>query len=289
MSSIVVTNISADVTQQQLESFFSFCGTISSIEIVPATSTKPGEEDVKLQAAKVHFSQDSAAQTALLLHDTQLGSRQLIIEPDNSGVAPPAPSSGAATGTSAPAVVTGPHEIAQEDKPKTTIFAEILSHGYQLSDQAIQKSVDLDKKHGFSDKFNKFLTDIDTKYNVSERASSTAHEADQKYGIREHVQSTHSVLNRYFDRALDSKAGASVRKFYKDTSKSAQDIHHEARRLADLRTGKPNGSAVDQPQAEDIAITGSAPPPVSADPVSESATAPTTTTATTATTATPSN
>ena len=39
-------------------------------------------------------------------------------------------------------------DIAQESKPRTAVIAEVLSHGYILGDQAIQKAIELDNSYG---------------------------------------------------------------------------------------------------------------------------------------------
>lgn len=74
-------------------------------------------------------------------------------------------------------------EISQEEKPRSRIIAEYLAHGYvryyhsQLSDslltlfqvigdQATQRAIDLDQKHGVSSKFLQTLQSLDQKYQV---------------------------------------------------------------------------------------------------------------------------
>ncbi|KAK7203955.1 actin cytoskeleton protein [Myxozyma melibiosi] len=235
MYTVVVTNISPEVTKAQLENFFSFCGKIDTTDITDAVDNTTG---AKTQTATVRFAEEEAAKTALLLTDTQLGSTKVVIE-KGEGLS----GEGSAAATSAAG--SDSDDVPQEAKPKAAVLAEIISHGYVLSDKALQHATELDQKHGISSRFSKFLTDIDTKYNLSDRATSTAQAADQKYNIREHLQNTHGLMHRYFEKALDNSAGSQVRKFYADASKTAADIHGEAKRLAAIREGQNTGSTVE--------------------------------------------
>lgn len=243
MSSIIVTNISPDVTEQQVGTFFSFCGKINSIQLQDASS--PDGE--KQKCAKITFEKDAAAKTALLLTDTKLGNKNVVIEPG--------PSSGLASYEEDGSDERHPssRDVDQEDKPKSAVIAEMLSHGYVLSDRAVQKSAEFDKEHGVSSRFQKFLLDVDEKYKISNRASETAASVDSKYNISDHAESTKHILHRYFEKAMDNTAGTKVRNFYADATKSANDIHKEARRLADLREGKANGVAFDDPHKTSLA------------------------------------
>ncbi|KAK9471736.1 uncharacterized protein V1510DRAFT_184015 [Dipodascopsis tothii] len=227
MSSIIVTNIAPTITEQQISEFFSFCGKISTISLDHNTAAAD-----KSLVAKITFAKKEAAETALLLHDTKLGPTSVVVEADPTAPAPAATADDAADG-----------ELRQEDKPRSAIMAEILSYGYALSDKATQKSVEFDQKNGVSTKFHSFLKDVDDKLKVRERASAT----DEKYNVTGHLHDTKSTLSRYFEKALDNSTGSKIRAFYADSSKHANDVHKEARRLADMRTGK---SPADTPEPE---------------------------------------
>ncbi|KAK9479796.1 hypothetical protein V1514DRAFT_327409 [Lipomyces japonicus] len=236
MSAISVTNIAPEVSEQQVSDFFSFCGKIRSIQLIPTSSS-----DNKQQSAKIEFEKEAAAKTALLLTDTKLGDSNVKVEPDLSSLAK-------GDQDDAANVTTESGDIRQEDKPKTAIIAEILSHGYILSDKAVEKSAEFDKAHGISARFQKFLAEIDSKYNISEKAAAT----ESKYQLKEHYQNTFNLAHRYFDKALDSSVGSKVRAFYADAQKEAVDIHTEARRLANIRQGKTEASLTEN-QATDPA------------------------------------
>merc|ERR1711964_404210 len=187
-STVNVKNISSATSEKEIKDFFSFCGKISSIEV-----TKFGES----QNATVTFEKETAAKTALLLDNTRLGATQVQVS--------------SATGSNDD---DGSHftqnterdsdEITQEEKPRARIAAEYIAHGYVLGDQAIQKAIDLDTKHGVSNRFLSTLTNLDQKYHATEKATGTP-------------------------------TGQKLVNFYTQSSKQVQDIHAEARRLADLK------------------------------------------------------
>lgn len=126
------------------------------------------------------------------------------------------------------------HDIEQEDKPRSRIVAEYLAHGYVISDQAIQKAISLDQKHGFSNRFTAALSTFDNTTKATDRAK----EIDEKYKITDQAQNHWRGLTSYFEKALDTPTGQKVRDFYLQTDKQVRDIHNEARRLADLKAGK---------------------------------------------------
>lgn len=122
--------------------------------------------------------------------------------------------------------------------PSTSITSiltipEYLSHGYTLTDQALQKAIEVDHTHGLSKRFYGLLNTalgtaqgVDQKFGVTQRAVAV----DERYAIQEKAKSTATGLMRYFESALDSPTGKKVRGFYDDSKKQALDIHAEARR-----------------------------------------------------------
>jgi len=212
MTSITVTNVASDVTEKQLKDFFSFCGKLSSLEM---------HQDGTNQKAKITFERQSAAKTALLLQDAQLGSSKIKVSADSS-VEGADSHDNTATG------------LSQEDKPRTAIIAEYLSHGYVLGDTAVQKSIDFDHQHGVSARFTSFLNSMDDKFGVTERSKAV----DDKYKVTEKGQGAVDRIHTYFEAALDTPTGKKVRDFYTSGQKNILDIHNEARRLADSRQGK---------------------------------------------------
>lgn len=179
----------------------------------------------------------SAAKTALLLDNTQLGPNSVQVSAAQSIgeiAGEKSAATAATTSDETPRDEQAGNGLAQEDKPRSRIFAEYLAHGYVISDQAIQRAIALDQKHGFSNRFTAALSNFDSKYHATDKARGL----DTSYGITDKAQSGWRGLNSYFEKALDTPTGRRVRDFYIQTEKQVQDIHAEARRLADLKSGK---------------------------------------------------
>lgn len=131
-------------------------GKIATIEITPSGET---------QSATVTFEKETAAKTALLLDNTQLGQTQVQV-----------------TSASGSSDDDGSHytqnaerdsdEITQEEKPRSRIIAEYLAHGYVVGDTGIQKAIDLDQKHGVSNRFLATLQTLDEKTKATSKAKA---------------------------------------------------------------------------------------------------------------------
>jgi hypothetical protein len=193
----------------------------------------------------VTFEKETAAKTALLLDNTKLGATEVQVS--------------SATGNNED---DGSHytqnvdrdsdDITQEEKPRSRIVAEYLAHGYVLGDQAIQRAIDLDQKHGVSNRFVSTLQNLDSKYHATDRARSV----DQSYGVTQKTNSLLSGLTSYYEKAAETPTGKKLVNFYTQTSRQVQDIHAEARRLADLK--KQEAGASKTPGTDDTTSTPSA-------------------------------
>ncbi|KAA1109759.1 hypothetical protein PGTUg99_034097 [Puccinia graminis f. sp. tritici] len=218
-TAVNVSGLSPTTTEQSLNEFFSFCGKIKSIQRSEKNAT-------------VVFEKESAAKTSLMLDGGTL---------DNAVIQVTLPSSAGTsqTPTSPNTPGLGEHEeLKQEDKPRSAIAAEYLAHGYILGDQAISKAIALDQKHGISTKFTAYF------HKIQERAakakpsspvtdSAAAPSAPPAKGLS-------SLMNwsqQYYEKALSSKHGAKVKEFYTTTSKQVLDVHSEATRIAEEKTG----------------------------------------------------
>ena len=166
-----------------------------------------------------------------MLDNTQLGPSQVSVS-SAAGLEDLA--------TSAKAGTDEHHEgdIAQEDKPRSRIVAEYLAHGYVLSDNAIQQAITLDKKHGVSSRFTSALANFDSKYKATDKVKGI----DSSYGISEKAATGWRGMSSYFEKALGTPTGQKLASFYTQSDKQVRDIHNEARRLADLKTGAGKGS-----------------------------------------------
>ena len=225
-NTVYVKGISAQTDDKEIKDFFSFCGKITDIQV-----TTSGEN---AKEASVTFEKPTAAKTAQLLNNTQLGGAQITVAP--------ADGSGNDDEHHQPTGGNGDRdtdEIAQEEKPRSRILAEYLAHGYVVGDAALQQAIELDTKHGVTERFRKTITSLDQKYHATDRARAT----DQSYGVSARVGSLFGGLSSYFEKATSSPTGKKLVQFYTDSQRQVQDIHAEARRLADLKKGEHGGSA----------------------------------------------
>jgi len=222
-TTVHVQGISHETSEKEVKDFFSFCGKITSLSITPASDATDSQK-----SATVTFEKETAAKTALLLDNTQLGKSQVHVT-TASTIDDVASKAGAPVTSS-----TAEDHIEQEDKPRSRIVAEYLAHGYTLSDNVIQRAIALDSKHGFSNRFTATLSNFDNRYKATDKAKAM----DTKYGVTEKTMGAWAGLNSYFEKALNTPTGQKVRSFYVEGEKQVTDVHNEARRLADLKSGK---------------------------------------------------
>ncbi|POW00391.1 hypothetical protein PSHT_13056 [Puccinia striiformis] len=227
-ATVNVSGISETTTEHSLNEFFSFCGKIKSIQRTEKSAT-------------IVFEKESAAKTSLMLDGGTL---------DNSVIQVTLPASSGSSETPASPTTPGEHdELKQEDKPRSAIAAEYLAHGYILGDQAVAKAIALDQKHGISAKFSTYFhkTNLELyhSHNADPGASgqSQASYTDSRcYSspISSPAKGLSSLMGwsqQYYEKALASKHGAKVKEFYTTTSKQVLDVHSEATRIAEEKTG----------------------------------------------------
>jgi RNA recognition motif-containing protein len=217
MAAVVhVSGISSQTSEKEVRDFFSFCGKISSLSVK--------EDTADTKSATVTFEKETAAKTALLLDNTQLGPAQVKVTSDSTS-----------TSTSAHKdAETSGEDLHQEDKPRSRILAEYLAHGYVISDQVIEKGLALDKQHGISNRFTSTLLGFNDKYKVTDKAAVV----DDKYALSNKAGAAWGGLASYFDKAQNTPTGQKLRAFYEQGSKQVLDVHNEARHLANLKASK---------------------------------------------------
>ncbi|KAI9704004.1 MAG: hypothetical protein M1820_005625 [Bogoriella megaspora] len=224
-NTVHVKDISNQTSEKDVRDFFSFCGKITSLSVTPTSDAADATK-----SATVTFEKETAAKTALLLDNTQLGPAQVHV------------SSAASLGDIAGSKATTSTEdskgddVEQEDKPRSRIVAEYLAHGYAISDKAIEKAISLDNQHGVSAKFLKTLNDFDQRTKATERAQTM----DTKYGVSSRADTAWRGIYSYFDKAMGTPTGQRIRQFYTQTNQQVLDVHNEARHLANLKSGKPS-------------------------------------------------
>ncbi|RMZ71619.1 actin cytoskeleton [Pyrenophora seminiperda CCB06] len=220
-STVNVENISTKTSEDEIKSFFSFCGKIQSI------SVKPSGEDT--QSASVTFEKPAAAKTALLLDNTQLGPNPVQVTSAKS-----IDEIAGEKAASAEDAKDGDQHIEQEQKPRARIVAEYLAHGYVISDKAIERALAADKQNGYSTKFMNILQNFDQKTQATQKAQVV----DQKLGVTNKGYAAFNTITSYFDKAASTPTGQKLRAFYEQGNKTVMDVHNEARHLADLKKQK---------------------------------------------------
>jgi RNA recognition motif-containing protein len=224
-ATVNVENISTKTSEDEIKSFFSFCGKIQSI------SVKPSGNDA--QTASVTFEKTAAAKTALLLDNTQLGPNSVQVSSAKS-----LDEIAGEKSASAEEAKDGDHHIEQEQKPRARIFAEYLAHGYVISDKAIESALAADKQHGYSTKFTQALQNFDSKTQATQKAQAV----DNKLGLTQKAYAGWTNLTTYFEKAANTPTGQKLRGFYDQGNKTVMDVHNEARYLADLKKKEQGGS-----------------------------------------------
>jgi len=240
-NTVQVTNISKTTTKQSLHDFFTFCGKITEIDL----------KDVDPKVATIHFEKANAAKTALMLNGGALDGSSLIVtsdtvredDPHHEDSAPP----------------PGGVPFEQSDKPRAGIAAEYLAKGYVLSDNILQKAIELDNTHGISNRFLSYFTSIDKAVGskvagpdqtVTGKVSSTLADASVRARSMDEQRGISKSAGDYYKTALSSPFGQTVFSFYSSTTKRVQDIHEEARRMADThKATAPSGASTSTPPA----------------------------------------
>lgn len=223
MSTVVhVKGISHETTEKEVKDFFSFCGKITNLSITPVSGEASAEK-----SATVTFEKETAAKTALLLDNTQLGKSQVHVS-SASSIDQVAKQAGASTTTAAQAA---DDHIPQEEKPRSRIIAEYLAHGYTISDNIVQKAINVDKEKGYSTQFTSALSNFDSKFGVTDKSKAV----DNKFQVTNKAWNAWGGLNTYFEKAMGTPTGQKLRAFYVEGEKQVTDVHNEARRLADLK------------------------------------------------------
>ena len=142
--------------------------------------------------------------------------------------------------------------LSQEEKPRARILAEVLAHGYLVADTGLSKALALDEQHQISSRFLATLKNLDARTHATDHARA----ADASYGLSQRAGSLLTGLGSYFEKARDTPTGQRVVGFYTTGQKQVQDIHVEARRLAELKKEETGGGLVKQLGLDKIPLVG---------------------------------
>ncbi|KAH6617790.1 hypothetical protein B0J18DRAFT_261400 [Chaetomium sp. MPI-SDFR-AT-0129] len=223
-TTVYVKNISAKTEDKEIKDFFSFCGKISTINITP--------EAGDLKSATVTFEKETAARTALLLNKTQLGGQEILVTGNDTDTSSPTHQADTSRDIDDASSV-----LTQEEKPRSRILAEVLAHGYLVADTGLQRAIALDEQHGITNRFVSTLRRLDERTHATDHARA----ADASYGITQRANSLFTGLGSYFEKATNTPTGKRIVDFYTTSQRQVQDIHSEARRLADLKKEESGG------------------------------------------------
>ncbi|KAF9290097.1 hypothetical protein BGZ68_007933 [Mortierella alpina] len=213
-SLIHVSNISAAASEKTVKDFFLFCGKIIEFEL-----QKEGDRQVAL----VLFEKESAAKTACMLTNAMIVDSTITVKPYFEESA------------------DAEDHSAQENKPKVTILAEILAAGYVLTDNIIEKGLEVDSKYGFYGKIQAYVEaaknqakTLDEKYQVTAKAT----EIDHKYHVQDRVNAAVGQGIDYSNQALHTTPGQRVVGVASQVKEQIAAVHYEARRIADEKKAK---------------------------------------------------
>ncbi|GME94146.1 unnamed protein product [Ambrosiozyma monospora] len=189
-STIIASGIPLTTTDDKVQDFFSFCCKIKKLDTLDKTE--------KTKSVAVEFASASAVSTALLLNGAELdGAKIKVIEEGLSKQPTIATADVKTATTTAPnSAESATHDgvpssdIPQEYKPKATIAAEYLAHGYVLGDQFLKKAVAYDQEKGYSTKFKSFLNNLDSKYQLQAKNR----EITEKYQVKSKVAQVFTLL-----------------------------------------------------------------------------------------------
>lgn len=217
---VQVSGIAPSTSTAKLQDYFSFCGTIQSIEHAEQSTT-----------ATVKYEKPSAIDTALMLNGSTLDGATITVTSEVKESIRPATTAEGLTGG-----------IEQSDKPRAAIAAEYLAKGYVLSDKVLERAIELDHKQGISQKFLQYFRQLDEslgqrafgpEQKVSTTVQAKVDEQIKQAKALDEQKGYLKIAHDYYQRAIASPLGQQVMSFYTQTSKQVQDIHEEARRIAE--------------------------------------------------------
>lgn len=224
MSSVIVSNVPTTVKIEKLQEFFSFCGDVKTINSL---------DNGKYQ---VNFQSEKAESTALLLNEAEFEGSLIKVEKNSLPSYDEVPNKPVNIGDNKKQTATGDvnyDDVDQEEKPKYAIMAQLLSQGYDISDQIIEKSISFDKQHGYSAQFKNFLTSLDEKYIHLQDPKSTSSKLLGDF--KDNGKVFYGKLNKYFDKLSTNPYGMKIHDFYKTLAGDVKDVHEEAKRLSQLK------------------------------------------------------
>jgi len=165
---VLVQNLNPQATEQSLRDFFSFCGKITSLQLVRSE----GEESAK---AIVTFESKAEAGTALLLTNAILVDRVITITPYYEM-------------DSATNGILGTNTQVQQIPFNTSTVSNVLADGVILGESLVKSAKQLSDEYHIMDSIKGRVQSIDDQYHVQETLKSIADKAkemDDKYRLKD--------------------------------------------------------------------------------------------------------
>jgi len=188
--SIIVTNVPIETTHKQIGDFFSFCGNITALSVMPS------EGDESTITAVVTFVSPAAARTSVLLNNAFINKRSINVKLAPSNYEFPVPQTIREPEHDFKIENLVTHEVPAEQRTQSSVIAGLLAKGYQLSTDAFQKAREFDQQYSISRqmdaKWNTFSATVnhyDSVYHISENGEK----------LKETVATTYKQVDEYYD------------------------------------------------------------------------------------------
>ncbi|RKP34292.1 hypothetical protein BJ085DRAFT_21569 [Dimargaris cristalligena] len=214
---VLVEGIAKEADAAKVTEFFTFCGKIDQFELRPSA-------DGEAQEALIHFEKDSAAKTAVLLSNAMIAEKPIEVRFFFDHHIDEA------------ATLLKDRDLPQEEKPKSSIFYEIIANGYLLSEKLVKTAYEYDSRYGLSDKAQSLVgqarqsaSALDERFKVSENIKNI----DEKYKIHDKVNNLTTQATALSNQALQSPAGQRVVHALQQAKESGVRTYEEGVKLAE--------------------------------------------------------
>ena len=176
---VLVSNISAQATEDKVKEFFLFCGKISHFQL-----------DATSHQALIWFDKESAAKTATMLSNAVIADAQIQVHYYFDQFNPPTDKDDASAAQDQSNAAQG----SQEAKPKTGIVTELVAAGFTLSDTILNRAKSFDAKYGVVAYMQPYYQqalekaqELEGKYGLVRTVTERAQQVDATYHVKDTV------------------------------------------------------------------------------------------------------
>ncbi|KAJ1910211.1 Protein vip1 [Tieghemiomyces parasiticus] len=274
-SFVLVEGIAPEADETKVREFFTFCGKINQFELRPAGTSSSvlaaAGAPQPSQEALIEFDHDSAAKTAVLLSNAMIAEQPInvkyLFEEFNAASPTVTTTTAAEEGVDAEKHKRSLDEasdllrsqgtaLPQEDKPKSTVFHEIVARGYLLSERLLSSAYDYDRRYGLTEKAQNLLGQARTQAAaIDERlgVSTKVRAVEEKYHIQEKVNNLTSQATALSSQALETPTGQRVVSAFNQVKDTGSKTYADGVRLAEEK--KRQASVDDATSGEPAAAT----------------------------------